>query len=250
MSRANAFTDILRSEFPDDRVTFQKGIATFHPENAGEAAAYFKLANKHGQKSFITGFGNNLDPEGELFHPLVAIRTDRLNQLLDVALQDFYVKVGAGFPLREINLDIAPDNLYLPHSALPYVGSVGGAIAVNLAADVNHYDLQIKKYLIRAEIVTPEGEIITPGSACFKSVSGLDVVKIFAPSWGLLGLVVNATFRVLPLTAREEFDNMRMQEVDRAHFLSGIVETNTDVDAEYSRKIKARFDPNGVLPIV
>jgi hypothetical protein len=123
-------------------------------------------------------------------------------------------------------------------------------VAVNLCADLNGHDLPIKKYLIQAEIVTPEGEIITPGSVCFKSVSGYDIVKIFAPSWGLLGLVVSVAFRVMPLTAADEFASMRMHEVSRKHFLDGLDESNEETDAVYSRKIKAKFDPRSILPIV
>jgi len=250
MSRPKEFVNSLKSEFPEDRLTYQKAVATFHPESAEEAAQFLKLANKQRQKIYITGFGNNIDPLGEPYESMVVIRTDRLNDLLEVSAENFFVKVGSGFPLREINLHLKEESLWLPHSALPYVGSVGGAVAVNLSADLSGHDLPIKKYFIQAEIVTPEGEIITPGSVCFKSVSGYDIVKIFTPSWGLLGLVVSAAFRVMPLTASDEFATMRMHAVDRKHFLSGLEASNQDTDAVYSRKIKDKFDPQAILPIV
>jgi len=244
------FISVLRSEFPADRLTYQKGVPTFHPESAAEAAKYLLLLNNHKRTTYITSFGNNIDPVGERFANMVTIRTDRLNQLIEVAPGDLYITVGAGYPLREINQHIASDNLYFPHSALPYVGSVGGALAVNLTAELNGHDLPIKKYFIKASIVLPTGETITPGSVCFKSVAGYDIVKLFAGSWGLLGLIVTATFRVLPTTAAHEYDSMRQNRIDRAHFLSGLVPANTDTDAVYSRKVKEKFDPNGVLPIV
>jgi len=250
MSRVEEFARLIESEFPNDRLTWQKGIATFHPETAREAADLIKLARNFKQPLYITGFGNNIDPIGQPFTDYVSVRTDRLNDLIKVAPEDFYVTVGSGFPLREINLDIKTSNLFFPHSDLPYVGSVGGAIAANVSATLNDHPLPIRKYLLRAEIVTPEGEIVTPGSACFKSVSGYDIVKLFAPSWGLLGLLVSATFRVMPDTAAEEFSGMRMQAIDRDKFLSVFDENNTETDAVYARKIKAKFDPDGILPIV
>ena len=123
-------------------------------------------------------------------------------------------------------------------------------MAVNVSATLNEHPLPIRKYLIKAEVVTPEGEIITPGSVCFKSVSGYDIVKILAPSWGLLGLVVSATFRVMPVSAAEEFADMKMQAVDRRKFTTVFDEANTDTDAVYARKIRAQFDPDGIFPIV
>jgi FAD/FMN-containing dehydrogenase len=250
MPTLEQFTKIILSEFPEDRLTYQKGIPTFRPQDAEDASKFLKLVNRHGRTTFVTGFGNNIDPIGEPFAEMITIRTDRLNDLLEVEPGDFYITTGSGYPLKEINLRVHDYGLYLPHSSLPYVGSVGGALAVNLSAELDGRAMPLKRYFVKAKIVTPEGEIITPGSVCFKSVSGYDIVKLFAGSWGLLGLIVSASFRVLPITAMHEYKRLRQQKVDRANFLKGLDVSNVEADAEYSRKIKAKFDPNGVLPIV
>ena len=250
MKEPGKFVSIIRSEFPDDRMTYQKRVPTFHPESAAEAAKLFKLANRYGQKMYITGFGNNIDPVGEPFVDMVSIRTDRLNTLLEVVPQDFFVTAGSGYPLREVNLQLERIKLSLPHSSLAYVGSVGGAIATGLSVELDGQDLPLKKYFIKAEIVTPEGDIIRPGSACFKSVSGYDIVKVFYNSWGLLGLIVSATFRVMPTATAAELGPMKMKAINREDFLAGLAETNTAADAVYSRKVKAKFDPRGILPVI
>ena len=251
MNRVERFVKIIKSEFPDDRLTYQKAIPTFHPESAKDASALFRLANKHSAKVFITGFGNNVDPQGERFADVVCIRTDRLNDVHALVLEDFYIEVGSGFPLLEINQIVRKRNLSvsLPHSLLPYVGSVGGAIAVGLSSELNGHDYPLKKYLLKAEFVTPEGEIIKPGSTCFKSVSGYDIVKIFAGSWGLLGLIISATFRLVPDELAPDFAGMKMKAIDRARFLRALNDKDA-TESDYSRKIRARFDPNEVLPIV
>ncbi|UCG62976.1 MAG: FAD-binding oxidoreductase [Candidatus Zixiibacteriota bacterium] len=250
MVRLREFLSIIESEFPADRLTFQKAVPTFHPEGAQDAADLFRLANRHRQPIFITGFGNNIDPQGKPFTDMVAVRTDRLNQLMEIAPDDFYVTVGAGYPLKEINAQLEHKNLWLPHSSLPYVGSVGGALAIGLAADFENQDFPLKRYFLKAEIVTPEGDIVSPGSVCFKSVSGYDVVRIFAGSWGLLGLIVSASLRVMPLSAAAEYVSARLKAADRGGLLEALDTSSDDPDAIYSRKIKAKFDPEGVLPIV
>lgn len=250
MSRLEAFLQAIKAEFPDDRLTYQKRLPTFHPESAYEAARLFKMAAKDGQRLYITGFGNNVDPIGDRFADLVILRTDRLNDIQEISETDLYVRVGAGYPLRELPVELKPKKLFMPHALLPYVGSAGGAVAVNLTAELDGHNLPIKKYFIQSEVVTPQGEIVRPGSVCFKSVSGYDIVKIFASSWGLLGLITSVTFRVMPESAAGEFAALKMKPVDRVHFLSGLDDTNQETDAVYSRKIKAKFDPHGILPIV
>lgn len=250
MAQLDDFLSVIKTEFPADRLTFQKAIPTFHPEAAEEAARLFKLANKCQQKIYITGFGNNIDPKGEPFINMVSVRTDRLNQLIKIVPEDFYVLCGAGYPLRELNIRLKEHNLWLPHASLPYVGSVGGAIAAGLSSKLNTHNFPLKKYFIKAEIVTPEGDIINPGSVCFKSVSGYDIVKIFSGSWGLLGLIVSAAFRVMPLSGSDEYSRMKMQPIDRKNFLAGLDNSNKNTDALYSRKIKTKFDPQNILPIV
>jgi FAD/FMN-containing dehydrogenase len=250
VTKRDNFTKRLIESFGEDRLTYQKGLPTFHPESTEEAAGAIKAANEAGQKLFITGFGNNIDPAGEKFDNLVIIKTDRLNRLMEIVPQDYYVVVGAGYPLREINVNLAEHNLFLPHSNLPYVGSVGGALAVGLSCEYQKHDLPLGRYFIKAEIATPEGEVILPGSACFKSVSGFDIVKIFSPSWGLLGLVTKAWFRVMPTSEAYMYDHIVQQPVDYDKFMRLYSEPGDGVSARYSLKIKQKFDPNGVLPLI
>lgn len=250
MSKLEQFIKIINSEFEDDRLTYQKAIPTFHPESAEEASRLFKLANSEKQPLFITGFGNNIDPQGEKFNGIISIRTDRLNQVLELAPDDFFITVGAGYPLREINKRLREVGLWMPHANLPYVGSSAGAIASDLSADYQGHELPLKKYFIKAEIVTPDGEIITPGSTCFKSVSGYDIVKVFTGSWGLLGLIVSSTFRVMPESGALDYGSIKQKAVDRTHLVKALDQNNNDIDAVYTQKIKAKFDPNSILPLI
>jgi len=250
MARVDDFIKLIYEQFPNDRLTWQKGIPTFHPENADETSQLFKLANSHKQRLYITGYGNNIDPIGQTFDEVVSVRTDRLNKLHEINEADYFVEVGAGYPLREINLALKSHALYLPHSGLPYVGSVGGALAVALSSDYHGIDFPLKKYFVRCETVTPTGEIVRPGSSCFKSVAGYDVARLFAGSWGLLGLIVKATFRVMPISAEVEYESMRQKAVDRSVLMGMMAESNQETDALYSRKIKMKFDPENILPVV
>ncbi len=53
MNDLKYFVAIVENEFPQDRLTWQKGIATFHPESADETSRLFQLSIQHKQKLFI-----------------------------------------------------------------------------------------------------------------------------------------------------------------------------------------------------
>lgn len=250
MVRLSRFIKVLQNEFPDGRLTWQNSVPIFHPESTQEASKLFRLASEHGRKMYITGFGNNITPVGGAFDSVIAVGTDCLNRIIEVSDKDLFVRVEAGYPLREINYRLKPHGLFVPHSNLPYVGSAGGAVATGLSAELRGHELPLKRFLLKAEIVTPEGDVITPGSVCFKSTSGYDVVKIFAGSWGLLGLITNMWLRTVPESALDEYEGMRQKESSRESLLDALSEGNTQTDAVYSRKIKQKFDPHGVLAIV
>ncbi len=246
------FINRIKENFPDDRITWQVGIPTFHPESAEEAARIFDLAGKHNQKLFIAGFGNNITPVGDKFKDIVAVKSDRMNQLISIVSEDLYVKAGAGYPLRELNKCLEKFGLFLPHGDLPYVGSVGGALAIGLSLTRNDdpHPVPISRFFIKAEIATPDGQIITPGSVCFKSVSGFDIIKIFSPSWGMLGIIATATFRVTPTSARDEYQKLVQQPIEYDKFRKIYIDPGDNQSALYSLKIKNKFDPNGILPLI
>lgn len=249
LDKRDKFLEIVRSEFPDDRLTFQKGVPTFHPETAAEAGLLFQRANGSGQKLYVSGFGNIIEPSGKQFENCLVVKSDRLNRLIETAVGDYYIIVGAGYPLKELNSSLEKDNFFLPHANLPYVGSVGGALAIGLSADYSGVDLPISKYFIGAEIVDPQGNIINPGSACFKSVSGLDIVKIYSPSWGLLGMIISATFRVMPISELSQYENIKMHSINHDKFVSTCKNPGDNNSALYSLKIKEKFDPNGIFSV-
>ncbi len=250
MSDVKNFLKIMNNEFDSDRVTFQRSVPTFHPESVEEAARFMGLANAHNQKLFIAGFGNIITPVGDKFRDTVAIKSDRLNSVIQIVPADFYIVVGAGYPLREINLALEKHGLFLPHAGLPYVGSVGGALAAGLSADYHGHNFPLSKYFIKSDIADPTGNVISPGSACFKSVSGLDIVKIFSPSWGLLGMIVTATFRVLPVTEKPQYEKITMNSIEYEKFADLYKNPGDNNSAIYSIKIKNRFDPKNILPLI
>ncbi|HUV30882.1 MAG TPA: FAD-dependent oxidoreductase [Acidobacteriota bacterium] len=250
MSTLEEFASVVASEFPEDRLTYQKSVPTFHPECAAEAAALLKLANEHGRQLYVTGFGNNIDPAGDPFVRMLSIRTDRLNDLQEISPDRLKVRTGSGYPLREINEHLARHGLFLPHAALPYVGSAGGAVAVDLSARLGGRDLSIRDYVTEIELVTARGDVVTLTSEPSEPASDYGSVQMLAPSWGLIGLIVAVTFHVVSMDRAADYGDMKMEAVLRGEFLSSLDSRSKVGDGLSFREFKNKLDPRNVLPVV
>jgi len=242
----------IQEAFPD-RLTWQKGLATFHAQSSEEASHIFQYAAQHKQKLFISGFGNNIEPTGEAFTDLLVIKTDRLNQMIKINRQDFYITVGAGYPRNEINHVLAAEKLWFPFGDTDYSGSFGGAIAVGLTGHDGNHCFPMSRLLLSVTAVLPDGSIVKPGALTFKSVSGYDISRLFFNSWGLLGVIIELSFRVLPISKKEDIFSYRSAGItllppDRESFVQ---KWQADSSlARLCRKIKTEYDPLNLLPLV
>lgn len=237
----------IKKTYPDG-LTWQKTIPTFHPESVDQIVDSFRLARKYGQKLYISGFNNNIDPIGEKFADFLVLKSDRLNGVKNIAANDFYITVGAGYPLTEINRILTQYKLWFPFGQTDYSGSTGGALASGLAGHDGNHTVPLSRFLISLTAVLSDGSVVKPGAVTFKSVSGYDISRIFYNSWGMLGMIIEMTFRVLPLSKMADWPHLTLFPPDHTAFIDEL--NGISPSAELCRKIKKEFDPTDLLPII
>jgi glycolate oxidase FAD binding subunit len=126
--------------------------------------------------------------------------------------EELILEAGAATPLAEIQNLLSqhqqmlafdpPDHSHLWGSASS--GSLGGLLATALAGPRRIKAGSARDHILGVRGVTGHGEIFKAGARVVKNVTGYDMPKLMAGSFGTLAALTSVTFKVLPAPETEE----------------------------------------------
>jgi glycolate oxidase FAD binding subunit len=127
------------------------------------------------------------------------VDTRRLDRIIEHVPADLAVTVQAGLRLRDLvrAVEAAGQSLALLPPRPAYAGTVGGLIATNAAGSRRYRYGTPRDRLIGITAVRADGTVVRSADAAH--IAGQDLVTLFAGSYGSLGLITEATFRLEPL---------------------------------------------------
>jgi D-lactate dehydrogenase (cytochrome) len=148
----------------------------------------------------LTGWGMGSSLEGNPIPVCGGIVVDfsRMNRILNVYVEDFQVGVQPGILYKDMNQALAKYGLFFA----PDPGanaSIGGMIANNAAGTRTVKYGATRDNVLAMEVVLASGKILRTGSRSVKQSSGYDLTHLFVGSEGTLGLVTEATLRLVPV---------------------------------------------------
>jgi glycolate oxidase FAD binding subunit len=120
---------------------------------------------------------------------------------------ELVLSARAGTPLAAIEALLAENNQALAFEPMDYGpllggetggGSIGGAIATNLSGPRRVKAGAARDHFLGVTAVTGRGETIKSGGRVVKNVTGYDMCKLLAGSWGTLAAMTDITIKVLP----------------------------------------------------
>ncbi len=130
----------------------------------------------------------------------------RLNRILEHEPGDLTVTAQAGVTVAQLQAALGAQGQWLsldPPDADR--ATIGGVIAANASGPRRHLYGTARDLLIGVTVVTAEGDVVHGGGKVVKNVAGYDLPKLFIGSYGTLGIVVEATFKLRPRPDDERF---------------------------------------------
>jgi glycolate oxidase FAD binding subunit len=127
--------------------------------------------------------------------------------------EELVLSAKAGTPLAEIEalvtasrqeLAFEPMDYGAVLGAAPSGGTIGGVIAANLSGPRRIKAGAARDHFLGVVAVSGRGETFKSGGRVVKNVTGYDLCKLLAGSWGTLAAMTEVTVKVLPRAETEE----------------------------------------------
>lgn len=177
-------------------------MRTLEPANADEAARALADASRTGERVLVRGGGTKLEWGRSRPPADVQLSTHRLNQVIAHRHGDLTATVEAGATLDAVNETLARRGQWIPLDPVwPDRATIGGLVATNDAGPRRHRYGAPRDLIIGIEIARADGVRAKAGGIVVKNVAGYDLARLMTGSFGALGLILNATFKLYPLPA-------------------------------------------------
>jgi len=168
-------------------------------ENIEQVQQVVKIANKHLTPIICRGAGTNTVGACVASHGGIILNFSKMNKILEINSQNMTARVQPGVIVGDLQKAVEAIGLfYPPDPSNLHVSTIGGSIAQNSAGARCFKYGATKDYIIDMLVVTSDGKLIRTGSNTIKNAVGYNLGSIFIGSEGTLGIVVEATIKLIP----------------------------------------------------
>ncbi|MEV4537063.1 FAD-binding oxidoreductase [Asanoa sp. NPDC049518] len=171
------------------------------PSSLDEAAATIKELSSQGATIRPAGNDSRKEWSGEDAAGTVTVHTGGLSRIVAHNPGDFTAIVEAGVPLADLQRQLAREGQWLALDPPDRGGTVGGLVATADSGPARHRYGGVRDLVIGITVVLSDGSVARSGGTVIKNVAGYDLGKLFAGSYGTLGLVTQVALRLHPLPA-------------------------------------------------
>lgn len=165
----------------------------------------------------------------------IALSLARMNRIKEINEDDFVAVVEPGVITKTLQEAVEKKLLFYPPDPASRADcSLGGNIVTNAGGPRCLKYGVTRDYVLGVEVVLADGTVVRLGSRTHKNKTGFDLGRLFVGSEGMLGVVTEATLKLLPLppfraALSAGFDSMKsaaraIRTIFRAGFLPSALE--------------------------
>jgi len=185
-------------------------MTTLTPRDSKDVEEAVRWALGHGKTLDIIGAGTKRG----IGRPTQTDATLDLSGLSGITLyepEELVLSAQAGTPLSEIEAAVAARGQELAFEPPDYGallghtrgGTIGGLLAANLSGPRRLKSGAARDHFLGFTAVSGRGETFKSGGRVVKNVTGYDLCKLMAGSWGTLAVMTGVTIKVLPRAETE-----------------------------------------------
>jgi glycolate oxidase FAD binding subunit len=186
------------------------------PASVAELSECLKLAHARRLGVAPRGSGSKLGWGAPPRRLDVVLATTRLDRLVDHAAGDLVVTAQAGVRLAALQARLAEAGQWLALDPPEAGATLGGVVAAGASGPRRHRYGAPRDVLIGIRVVLADGSVAKAGGRVVKNVAGYDLGKLFAGSFGTLGVLAEASFRLHPLPAERRLVRLELGDFEAA----------------------------------
>jgi len=169
------------------------------PRSTQSVAAILKFAHRNKIPVTPRGAGHGYVGGCVPMHGGIALSLERMNQILEINPRDFVGVIQPGVLTEHFQQAVEKLGLYYPPDPASRKDcSLGGNIATNAGGPRCLKYGVTRDYVLGLEVVLADGTIVRLGGRTHKNKSGFDLHRLFVGSEGLLGIITEATLKLIP----------------------------------------------------
>jgi glycolate oxidase len=174
-------------------------IALVRATSAKDVQEVMRFATEHSVPVVPQGARSGISGGANAMPGAILLNVSKMTEVIAVNPAERLVTVQPGIINQDLKDHLAPYGLsYPPDPGSVALSSIGGNIATNAGGLCCVKYGVTRDYVRSLKVVLADGTITTLGPQTAKGVAGLDMRHLFIGSEGTLGIVVEATLRLIP----------------------------------------------------
>ena len=228
---------------------FQDSNNIFYPKNEEEVSDLIKELYKKNSSTELIGT-NSKSFIGNKTQSANTLSMSKISGIIEYLPEELYIKVKACTPIEEIEKALDKNNQELAFEPMDFgfietgksnKGTIAGYLSCNFAGSRRFKVGSVRDHILGFKGVNGKGDFIKSGGTVVKNVTGYDLSKLIAGSFGTLVALTEVTLKVLP---KKKLSNTIAIYVDDKKTVFELFNQMSSSSSEISGAVYIPLEPN------